>query len=161
MTIKVEHYGVEGIGRTVGEAKRDAGRKIERMLSGDYSPQMRRRKNVVAFIFRHPMYGWSYVTHVDGEDPSPYPSVHHGFDDHTRDEMIVEATYHAAQVAWDGEDGDELEELARDLDRSHKSQLISWAKWQLRYRASIAEGCDSETAWNLASGLPGVYQPVA
>lgn len=36
-TVTVTHYGVSGTGRTVTEAKRDAGRKIERMM--DSSPQ--------------------------------------------------------------------------------------------------------------------------
>lgn len=55
--IRIDYYGVEGAGKTVKEAKLDAGRKIETMLKGDYVPEVIAFRGFVALLWREP-YGW-------------------------------------------------------------------------------------------------------
>jgi hypothetical protein len=57
-TVRVTHYGMDGSGRNVTEAKRDAGRKIEAALSGHYTPEVAARKGWAALVFREPGRIW-------------------------------------------------------------------------------------------------------
>lgn len=58
--VTIEYFGMPGSGATVTEAKRDAGRKIEEALDGDYSPIVAQWRDHAVLAFRHPRYGWGY-----------------------------------------------------------------------------------------------------
>ena len=64
----ITYYGVDGHGRTVKEAKLDAGRKIERMLDGSYQPTWIEANGEVAILFRTPDGGWqAALKHHDSD----------------------------------------------------------------------------------------------
>jgi hypothetical protein len=50
---------MDGDGPTVKEAKRDATRKIEKVLDGAYSPVLISGRTIIGIVFRTP-HGWWY-----------------------------------------------------------------------------------------------------
>ncbi len=56
-TVTIEYFGMTGSGRTVTEAKRDAGAKIERALSGSWTPEIVEWRGCAILIHREPQ-GW-------------------------------------------------------------------------------------------------------
>jgi len=58
--VTIEYLGMPGSGATVTEAKRDAGRRIEEALEGDYSPIVAQWRDHAVLAFRHPRYEWGY-----------------------------------------------------------------------------------------------------
>lgn len=56
--ITLSYYGVDGTGPTVTAAKNDAGRKIEAMLKGDYTPRLIQYRTFTMVLFRDPFRGW-------------------------------------------------------------------------------------------------------
>ena len=52
--VTLTYYGVDGTGRTVTAAKNDAGRKIEAMLKGDYTPRLIQYRHITMVLFRDP-----------------------------------------------------------------------------------------------------------
>ena len=127
-TVRIEYYGMDGVGRNVTEAKRDAGAKIENALSGDYSPIIVRANGEAVLIFREPRYGWGYAL--------LHPDTHgllrsNGSTYDERDEAERKARSHLAQIvfSYDGPDGSEVIEDKHDLEE-HKR----WVAWQRLYR---------------------------
>lgn len=59
-TITVDYCGVSGTGKNVTEAKKDATRRIEKALSGSYSPRMLTAGPYAVLIYRDPD-GWRSV----------------------------------------------------------------------------------------------------
>jgi hypothetical protein len=148
-TINLTYYGMEGTGRTLTEAKKDAGAKIERALSGDYSPRIIRRKGYAALVYREPS-GWHYccLANEHGLVRDDLPgSMYCG----TLADAIDSATFHVAQNAWDGEEGEAFDALAKGLSRERKSELHTWSLWQLRWRHAVKHGFSREEAWQWAS----------
>lgn len=58
-SVSITYFGMDGIGRTVTEAKRDAGAKIERALNGNYWPVMLSAGEHTYIAYRDPC-GWNY-----------------------------------------------------------------------------------------------------
>ena len=69
-TVQIEYFGMDGVGRNVTEAKRDAGAKIERFISADGRPVFihYRGSAVMVYLTR---YGWEYsiAQLADGAEP--------------------------------------------------------------------------------------------
>src|SRR5688500_3951303 len=58
--ITIRYLGVDGKGPTPTAAKKDAGRKIETMLKGDYTPRLIQYRHFTMVLFRDPFRGWVY-----------------------------------------------------------------------------------------------------
>jgi len=143
-TVRIDYFGMDGSGRNVTEAKKDAGAKIEEALSGDYSPVLIRSNGEGVLIFREPKYGWGYaLIHPDTQgvirsNGSAYP---------TKNEAELKARNHLAQIIFthDGPDGSEVIKDKHDL-HNHKR----WVTWQRLYKRWIDAGATDHIAHNNA-----------
>ena len=148
-TVTIEYFGMDGQGRTVTEAKRNAGEKIERALKGSYQPRVIHRKNCAALLYREPS-GWHYslLTKTDGtvRDDLPCGTFYGSLDDAEQ-----AALFHVTQNAWDGEEGEALDSLLEGMNKRNVSEMVTWARWQLRWRHAVANGLTRDQAWDWAS----------
>lgn len=62
--VTIEYYGVEGSGRTVTEAKKDASEKIKASLTGNYHPKIIYHRGYAQLIYREPD-GWHHAEIID------------------------------------------------------------------------------------------------
>ncbi len=65
--MRITYHGMDGTGRTLTEARRDAGTKIEQALAGPYDPILLPLPDGTIMVgFRTPAEGWSYWFWRDG-----------------------------------------------------------------------------------------------
>lgn len=133
--VRIEYYGMDGEGKNVTEAKRDAGRKIERALSGSYSPEIVTWRTETALVYREPD-GWVYSI-IRSDDRIRAGAVH-GCREGTKDEAIRRARYSIAQNGWEPSDGTEAPDFVTDA--RDRSELATWYTFQLRCIRAKAAG---------------------
>lgn len=127
-TVRITYYGMDGEGRNVTEAKRDAGAKIENALTGNYTPQLIRGSTSEAvLIFREPS-GW-YYSPIHADSTGRVCTI--GSYD-TQKEAERKARQHLAQNIFtlDGLDGSEV-----ILDKADKREHATWIEYQRLYKA--------------------------
>jgi hypothetical protein len=152
MQVNITYYGMEGTGRNVTDAKRDAGAKIERALSGDYTPDLVSYRGQAILIYRTPG-GWNSCVLSDsaGLRNGPcYGTTYPG--SYSREDVIREAREHLAQLTWTPEDG--LIPPPFLKDRRSLSDYKTWAEFQLRYREARTRGMDDNDAHSFAARNP-------
>ncbi len=147
-TVRITYFGMEGEGPTLTKAKLDAGAKIEKALSGYWTPRLFRVKNLVAVIYREPT-GYHYLALQDGNEVQRMPSSHGPHEKQKDAEQA--ALSHLCQNAWDGEQGEAFDALTVDLAPERKRELFRWSEWQLRWRHAVAHGLTRDEAWAWAS----------
>lgn len=133
--IKIDYYGVEGSGRTVTEAKKDAGQKIRDMLAGSYMPHVVTYRGWAMLVYREPFSGWCTRTIADDEGirSGTDGGSCHGYNDQF--DAMKAARMHVAQMAWTEADGLTAPAFLPDQEAR---EFVSWAKFQiacLRFRA--------------------------
>lgn len=135
--IKLDHYGVEGSGKTLKEAKADAGRQITEMLKGDYVPEILAYKKMVCLVWREP-YGWYSKLITDYRTGEIETGRASGCASHSlRAEAILSARMQLAQTSWTAADGLALPEI---LTPDQYREFVSWARFQLKYQELKATG---------------------
>lgn len=157
-TITLTYCGMNGQGPTVKEAKQDAARKIESLLSElDDSPIIRTithgQDKYTMIIFRN-SYRWGYELIKHGEsDRTHYTSANYD----SKDEALTHAFRHIAQNVFTFDNDGLHWIMANDSDGlgNHKS----WALWQHRYHAWKLQGQTDEQAHALAHSWPAGYAP--
>lgn len=148
-TVRITYYGMDGEGRNVTEAKKDAGRKIEEALHGNYTPFVLARDGVAFVAHRNPQ-GWGYTIFRDDESGgSSYCSD-------TREGTIRCMRSHAAQYFADStpDYGASYIENAEDL-HAH----ISLINWHRGYRAWLDAGLSKAEADAKMRKLSGSEYP--
>ena len=145
-SVRVTYYGMEGEGRTVKEAREDAGRKVERALSGDYTPVILRLGNIMFLVHRSPQYGWCYTPHIEDKEGALFTTMQEA----SKEEAIRRAKVHMAHNAIGTLPEDEI--LAY-VDKKDRSEMKRYYDWQMCCRAWMATGADSETCRNHADRL--------
>jgi len=142
MKVQITYYGMDGEGKNLTEAKKDAGSKIEKALHGYYTPRILRHGDQMALVAREPLSGWGYrLIYADTEGPV-YLSMSRG----TAEEVIHSAYHHMAQNAghYNG-----IESKLSDRERK---DLDSYFKWQSDYKEARSKGYDDENARYIAGG---------
>jgi hypothetical protein len=150
-SVTVMHYGVEGTGRTVTEAKKDAGKKIEKALEGSYTPQILAWRGYVALVYRD-MQGWQSRLIMDPERgviDGPVHGSHYG--DEIK-EAVDAANSNLAQLGWKPEDCLECPSIL--TTREQQSDFRHWCKFQLRYKAAKSAGLNDNEAHSFAGYNP-------
>lgn len=146
-TVRITYYGMDGEGRTVTEAKRDAGEKIEKALSGDYTPRIISGGHWAGLIWRSPVGGFQYrmldLSKPEDLSKSNYCSCS-GYNTMADVEKAVQL--HLAQKVFDW--SLESVDVALSLveDRHDKSFITSWITFQYCYKAWRDNGADDTTA---------------
>ncbi len=155
--ITMTYYGVEGTGRTLTEAKKDAGRKIEESLSGDYTPTVLEWRGNAILVWREPS-GWGhrYIVH-DGKTVEG--RVYACCQD-TKEEATRSALNSLAQSGWSHFD---VEDWAPEIlrDRADIAEFKSWVKFQRRYRVAQGKGLNDNDAHAYACGSLGRPELIA
>jgi hypothetical protein len=153
--VTVEYYGVEGTGKNVTEAKRDAGEKIKQALDGHYTPTVLVHKGYAILVYRSPFYGWASRIIVDAETGVSVVregDVHGGSGRECRKTAIADAYRHLAQLGWKHGDSDEPPEFL--TDRADRTSFKEWVEFQVRYRVAIDRGMGSNDAHSYALRNP-------
>lgn len=151
--ITLTYFGFEGAGRTVTEAKKDAGRKIEQAFEGDYTPEVFAYRGHSYLVWRTPE-GWCNraVAGPDGpRDGKLYACANHGHD--RRKDCVREVLSHLAQIAWVESDGQTPPAFL--TDRDSLSDYRTWTEFQLRYADARRRGMDDHDAHSYAGRNPG------
>jgi hypothetical protein len=147
--LTLKYYGIEGTGCTVTEAKKDAGAKIEKALSGSYRPIVLAAGGETIICWRNPEYGWSYGWLRDGD----ISGTSSGRGD--REDCECSARRHIGMNATDWrtclrpEDVDPIVKEAAD-----RREIAQMCAWQRDYHRAIAAGLDDNDARNLIGGFP-------
>jgi len=143
-SVRITYYGMEGEGRNLTEAKKDAGVKIERALSGSYDPSLLRRGKYLIFIWRMPD-GWGYKF-VDLQFPPPKEEESDrgitcyaiGGEDQDYKAVLNRALYHVAQKSWD--ETNDAQVLSWVKDSNDWEDIKGWIAFKRRYSAYRKEG---------------------
>lgn len=141
--ITLSYYGVDGTGRTVTAAKNDAGRKIEAMLKGDYTPRLIQYRTFTMVLFRDPFRGWvsSVIENLAAmtADGTAFTkqlrsSTASGDDYET---AYNNALFHLAQITWQHDDGIRPPEFLNPL---LQRECREYFRWQMGYKFLEAQG---------------------
>jgi len=135
-TVRITYYGMEGEGKTLTEAKRDAGRKVEMALEGSYTPKLLGQLDSFHVIIWREPNGWSYKLlngdPVDATKTYTYPEGLYGCQgDSSYEDTLRSARRHLAQVAVDVS----YLEDQQDINSWHRNR-----RCQDAYKAARAEG---------------------
>jgi hypothetical protein len=145
-TVNVTYYGMDGTGRTLTEAKKDAGRKVEAAMKGSYSPRLLHSRGWTVILWRDP-YGWRHNTIAEAgkvRTENAFRCYSSGYADEL--DAYAAALSHLAQMTWDG-----MEKLppclaslpvimTRDSQgRRLLADFASWRAFQLAYKAAPAD----------------------
>lgn len=149
--VTVNYCGMEGSGRSVTEAKKDAARKLEQAVSGSYEPILLSCRRYAVLVYRKPL-GWDYCTVAD--ETGFRTSLCAGSYDDNKQFIMDAARWHLAQLAWLPADGLEAPDMVlMDMPR-HQREFRSWAEFQLRYRDAIRLGMSANDAHDYAGRNP-------
>ena len=162
--ITLDYFGSSGTGATVKEAKLDAGRKIEALHSGTWTPVIREWRGYAVLIHRN-LNGWEYcfIQHP-GEPLHIPPGCSCGF--HDRADAVKSAERHIADVGWTCADPLEAFPVwfGTDANREHtnlRREIIDGRKWQLQMRHLVNAGIPDETARRAIAGLESLPEGVS
>ena len=144
--ISLTYCGMYGEGPTVKEAKQDAARKIEKVLSGEWSPKIISHCGLYSIVYRSPM-GWFYSSPRSFNETTECTMG--SFE--TVEEAERSARRHMGQNLWSPADGLRVPGcVVHPVDIQF---LTSWCKWQLAYKSATEAGASNEEARNMASGF--------
>ena len=144
-TVQIEYFGMEGIGKTVTEAKRDAGSKIEKAMQRHYQPMILSWRGNTKLLWATTL-GWRSCWLTDNGQMKD--EIYGGSGDNSdKDDEIRSCLSCLAQSGWKPEDGDSCDLLDKHRLATHamRSDFRSWVKFQLRYRVAKEKGfndCD-------------------
>lgn len=153
--VSIEYYGMNGSGKNLTEAKRNAGAKIERALEGTYWPSVISFKGWLAFIYRDPVSGWWYqlLSPEEQRNFAIKATRIHGTTNYDEfEDAVRHARSHLAQCLIDPSDTMTYEHtnevILNDADRKEHAYQCNW---QLCYRTWSNLGKDDnecrEHAW--------------
>lgn len=148
--ITLTYFGVEGSGRTVSEAKKDAGRKIEAALTGDYDPFLIGHCGYLGLVGRDPRGGqlgtWGYrvieAGCLGGDGLTVFIDTNYA----SRHDAIAACAYHLAQNAGT------YAGLERHLAAARLRDLDAYFLWQQEYAKAKSEGLGDEECRARANG---------
>jgi hypothetical protein len=128
--VRVTYYGMEGEGRTLTEAKADAGRKAERAISGTYTPLLISARGQSALVYRIPASGWWYT--ILRPEREQKQSLYGTNSSEDRDWTERRARMHLAQNIFEFDGPTGLEVVKNRQDRK---EHLSYLRFQYCYRA--------------------------
>jgi hypothetical protein len=143
--ITLEYFGMEGTGRNATEAKQDAARKIEKAVTGSYTPEIISWRGQSVLIYRDAKMGWVYNA-IDS--PSAeftqariwVSSILDGTYQTARDR----AAFHLAQMMWTKDDGQSVPDFV--TDERDRSTLADCFRHYAAHAEAKDKGLDGQEA---------------
>lgn len=160
MQVNITYFGMDGSGRTMTEAKKDAGRKIEQAMTGNYQPVMLQSRGIIIILWRDPQ-GWRYNIITDEKGnlrDKPFQCYSTGQSDYYAE--YASALLSLAQMTWDGQEQrppclDEVSTINSrhavndNAGRRLLGEFASWRGFQLAYRHAKSNGIgQTDTDWH-------------
>ena len=142
-TITMDYYGMSGTGKTVKEAKADAGAKVSAALRGSYTPIILTHRGYAVLVARSPQ-GWDYRTIYSPQDGIAEGRVWLGSNYETEEDATRSALNHLAQMGWAPGDGTNAPEFVKD--KAARGEFSRWAEFQTRYARAKAAGLNDNEA---------------
>ena len=143
--MRITYDGMDGTGRTLTDARRDAAHKIAQALSGTYDPVLLPLPDGDIMLgFRTPTEGWSYWFWRDGRLSGGCLCALT-----TREDLERRMRRHAAQSTEDSRYLEHPTCTAED-----KRDFDEYRAWQQRYQAAKAMGLTDSEAHAYASSPP-------
>ena len=157
-TVKITYYGMEGEGRTLTEARKNAGRKLEACVTGSHAPIIRTithaGRTFTVFIFRElDRWGYQIIEHGKTKDGQSWASAN----EPTDKDAARAAFRHLAQWSFSFED--DGADLILSNDKEGMADHKHWALWQHKYQAWRSVGKSDYEAHNLAENWPEGFKP--
>lgn len=156
-TVRIDYFGMSGEGKTVTDAKRDAGRKIEAALAGSYTPEILAWRGYAILIYREPA-GWCNRLIADPERGIVEGRIW-GTSYGSREEATAAAQAHLADLGWKEEDGEEPPPFLKDrrliADYQYK------ARFHARYNFARRRGFSDQDAHSYAGHNPSRPELIA
>lgn len=149
-TVTIEYFGMSGSGATLTAAKKDAGAKIEKAMSGTYTPTVLTHRGYAVLVFREPN-GWDHRIIAEPTGGIREGRVWGGCNYRTEEEATRAAKSHLAQLGW--EPGDGLTPPAFLTHKDDIAEYVRQAKFYARFAAAKGFGLnpDEAHAWALGS----------
>ncbi len=148
--VRVNFHGVEGTGRTLTEAREDAGKTIKARMTGTYTPEIIAHKGYTLLLWRD-LYGWNFSILTDHETGKLRSGFIYGCSgSQTFEDARNAGAAHLARCAWEYGDGSDAPDIL--TTKEGRQQFTDWALWQARYKTFRAQGCDDSTAHRKACG---------
>lgn len=135
--ITLDYYGMEGTGRTLTEAKKEAGAKIKAALTGRYSPEVLTLNGQAYLIWREPN-GWHSRSLTDSQGIRA-GEVYGSSGESDYAECVKGAWLQLGMNAWHGPEDNAIV-LDAMPDKRIRGELQSWIGFQLAYRHKRAMG---------------------
>lgn len=146
-SVDLTYYGMQGTGRNVTEARRDAGAKLQAAMEGSYEPELLESRGWVLVLWRDP-HGWRHNTIAEGGTmrKDAFRCYSSGYRD--RIDALSSALLHLAQMSWDGAEVlppclwevQALSKFRGETGRRLIAEFRSWRGFQLAYKAATAAG---------------------
>lgn len=156
MKITVEHYGVEGTGRNVTEAKRDAGIKIAWALR-DHTPNVITWRGHVGLYWRTPT-GYATATIDPSDKHEGYTYCWCSTCEHDEATICSEVMLHLMDMTmtrddWANIDVDSIDWPRRMLPK-HRDDFRTRVAFVRRYNRAVSAGLNTNDAHEYACQGP-------
>lgn len=146
-TVRIDYFGVEGEGRNVTEAKRNAGHKIEQAMRGSYVPRVLVAGDDAVVIFRTPQH-WEYGFIRDGN----LCSIQGASED--RDDVERAARRHLGANATDWRTCLTVADVHPIVvEPADRREILVRCDWQRKYHAWRELGMEDNDARNAIGGF--------
>lgn len=127
--VRISYFGMDGEGRNLTEAKKDAGNKIEKALAGSYTPEILTHRGYAVLLYREPS-GWASRLIADPQRGLVGGHVY-GSSIGTYERVKQSTLLNLAQLGWEPKDGLDAPEFVRG--REMVNEFTGWVRFQMRY----------------------------
>jgi hypothetical protein len=157
--VKIDYYGVEGQGRNVTEAKKDAGAKIKAGMTGDCQPYVICWRGWAKIVYFDPRSGYCDAMLREGDTGVMRVGSLYGRscgpDAWDRKVIIQRAAAHVLQCGWAADDCEKVPaDFPIDIGAPAEREHASWARWQIRYQEARTAGLGDNDAHDYAGRNP-------
>lgn len=143
--ITLEFLGMEGTGRNQTEAKQDAGRKIEKAVTGSYTPEILSYRGQSILLYRDARMGWVYNAIDAAQSEFSQSRIWvSSILDGTYQTAKDRALYHLSQMMWTEADGTDVPEFV--TDERDRQTLADCFKHYTAHAQAKANGLTDEEA---------------
>lgn len=148
--VTIDYFGMSGSGRTVTEAKQNAGRAIKAALDGSYTPEIIAWRGTGMLVHREPN-GWCYRIITEPDGSTREGPVYGCPNDKDKAAALLAASRHLADQGMRETDTEPPEFLK---DRESRGEFMYKLEFLRRYRKAQRAGMNDNDAHSYAGRNP-------